>query len=186
MVAIQDQNVVKLSPEEYLTQEEQNLVKHEYINGEVYEIAGASSANVTISLNIASLLKNHLRGGKCRVYISDMKVRIDSLNVFYYPDVIVTCNENDRTLDFYKKSPQIIVEVLSASTESFDRGDKFADYRQIESLQEYVLISQSKKRIDLFTKLANNSWELKSFDEEENLSLASIDFSCAVADIYEE
>jgi Uma2 family endonuclease len=186
MVAIQDQKIVQLSPEEYLTQEEQNLVKHEYINGEVCEMAGASSAHVTISLNIASLLKTHLRGGKCRVYISDMKLRIDSLNVFYYPDVIVTCSEDDRSLDYYKKSPQIIVEVLSPSTESFDRGDKFADYRQIESLQEYVLISQTKKRIDLFTKLANNSWELKSFYEQDKLTLASIDFSCAVADVYEE
>lgn len=91
------------------------------------------------------LLKSHLRGSGCRVYIADMKVKIDSLNVFYYPDVIVTCDSTDLTLDYYKKAPQIIVEVLSDSTESFDRGDKFADYRQIESLREYVLISQSKK-----------------------------------------
>lgn len=184
MVAIQE--VVKLSPEKYLIQEETNSVKHEYINGEVYEMAGASSAHVTISLNIASLLKNHLRGGDCRVYIADMKVRIESLNVFYYPDVIVTCNREDRTLDYYKKSPQIIVEVLSKSTESFDRGDKFADYRNIESLREYVLISQSKKRVDLFEKQDNNLWQLISFSEGENLRLKSINFTGKVSDLYED
>lgn len=104
MVAIQE--TIKgsnLSPEEYLTQEEKALTKHEYINGEVYEMAGASSAHVTISLNVASLLKAHLKGSNCRVFISDMKVRIDRLNVFYYPDVIVTCNEKDRELNYYKK-----------------------------------------------------------------------------------
>lgn len=106
MVAIQE--IIKgsnLSPEEYLTQEEKALTKHEYLNGEVYEMDGASSAHVTISLNVASLLKAHLKGSNCRVFISDMKVRIDRLNVFYYPDVIVTCNEKDRELNYYKKAP---------------------------------------------------------------------------------
>jgi Uma2 family endonuclease len=184
MVTIQE--IVKLSPEEYLTQEEKNLVKHEYINGEIYEIPGASSAHVTIAGNMFFVLKNHLRESDCRVYIADMKVRIDSVNVFYYPDVIVTCSQEDRTFDYYKKSPQIIIEVLSNSTESFDRGDKFADYRKIESLKEYVLISQTKKRIDLFTKQDNNSWQLTSFYEGENLTLNCINFTCAVSSLYED
>ncbi len=184
MIALTD--VQKLSPEEYLSQEKTNLVKHEYIDGEVYEMAGASSAHVTIAGNMFFLLKNHLRGGKCRVYISDMKVRIDNVNVFYYPDVIVTCSDEDKTLNYYKKSPQVIIEVLSDSTESFDRGDKFPDYRKIESLREYVLISQSKKRVDLFTKQDNHSWQLESFCEADNLVIKSINFNCAVASIYED
>ncbi len=186
MVAIQEKETLKLSPEEYLAQEKTNLLKHEYINGEVYEMAGASSAHVTITGNIFFLLKNHLRGSGCRVYIADMKVRIDEVNAFYYPDVIVTCSQSDRNLDYYKKDPQIIVEVLSDSTESFDRGDKFADYRQLESLQEYLLISQHKKRVDLFTKTDHNSWELTSFSEEENIYIKSIDFTCSVTDLYED
>ncbi len=187
MVAIQEKvKYSKLSPEEYLTQEEKSLVKHEYINGEVYEMAGASSNHVTISLNIASLLKIYLRGSNCRVFISDMKVRIERSNVFYYPDVIVTCDEKDRELNYYKKAPKIIIEVLSESTESFDRGDKFADYRTIETLEEYVLISQSKKRVDLFTKKNYSSWELTSFNEGEHLTLNSIDFNCAVSDLYQD
>lgn len=187
MVAIQEKvKHSKLSPEEYLTQEEKALVKHEYINGEVYEMAGASSAHVTISLNIASLLKIHLKGSNCRVFISDMKVRVERLNVFYYPDVIVTCDEKDRELNYYKKAPKIIIEVLSESTESFDRGDKFADYRTIETLEEYVLISQTKKRVDLFSRKNYNSWELTSFSEGENFTLNSINLNCAVLDLYED
>lgn len=184
MITLKD--VKKLSPEEYLSQEKTHLVKHEYINGEVYEMAGASSAHVTIAGNIFFLLKSHLKGGKCRVYISDMKVRIDSQNVFYYPDVIVICSDEDKGFSYYKKSPQVIIEVLSDSTESFDRGDKFADYRNIESLKEYVLISQTKKRVDLFTKQDNYSWQLESFSEGENLVIKSINFNCAVATLYED
>ncbi|BAQ63988.1 Uma2 family endonuclease [Geminocystis sp. NIES-3709] len=184
MIAIQD--VKKLSSEEYLSQEKTNLIKHEYINGEVYEMPGASSAHVTIAGNMFFLLKSHLKGSNCRVYNADMKVRIDRLNVFYYPDVIVTCSEEDKGLNYYKKYPQIIIEVLSDSTESFDRGDKFADYRKIESLREYVLISQSKKRVDSFTKQDNNLWILESFSEEENLVIKSVNFNCAVSSLYED
>lgn len=184
MIALQE--VKKISPEEYLFQEKNNLVKHEYIDGEVCEMAGASSAHVTISLNIASLLKNHLRGSNCRVYIADMKVKIDAVNVFYYPDVIVTCSQEDKTFDYYKKFPQVITEVLSDSTESFDRGDKFSDYRQIESLQEYVLISQNKKRVDLYTKQDNNSWLLESFSDGESFKIKSINFNCNVSSLYED
>lgn len=187
MVAIPEKvKYSKLSPEEYLTQEEKSLVKHEYINGDVYEMAGASSAHVTIAGNVFFLLKAHLRGSNCRVFISALKVRIERLNIFYYPDVIVTCDEKDRELNYYKKAPQIIIEILSESSESFDRGDKFADYRTLESLQEYVLISQRTKRVDLFTRKNSNSWELTSFNEEENLTLNSINFTCAVSDLYED
>ncbi|AFZ46203.1 protein of unknown function DUF820 [Cyanobacterium stanieri PCC 7202] len=176
----------KLSSEQYLKDEEKSLVKREYINGEVYEMAGASSNHITIAGNIFFLLKSHLRGGNCRVYISDMKVRIDHLNVFYYPDVIVTCTEEDKSLNYYKKQPKIIIEVLSDSTESLDRGDKFADYRSIDTLEEYLLISQTKKRLDLFTKKDNNAWELTSFSEGEKFRLNSINFTCEVTDIYED
>jgi len=178
--------IQKLSPEEYLLQETTNLVKHEYINGEVYEMAGASSAHVTISLNIASLLKNHLRGSNCRVYIADMKLKIDSLNVFYYPDVMITCTLEDKAFNYYKTSPQVIIEVLSNTTESFDRGDKFADYRQIKSLKEYLLISQTKKRVELYTKQDNNSWLLESFSEGDNFQIRSINFTCNVCSLYED
>lgn len=115
-----------------------------------------------------------------------MKVKIDAVNVFYYPDVIVTFSQEDKTFDYYKKFPQVIIEVFSDSTESFDRGDKFSDYRQIESLQEYVLISQNKKRVDLYTKQDNNSWLLESFSDGESFKIKSINFNCNVSSLYED
>lgn len=103
--------------------EETSSIKHEYIDGKIYAMAEATDVHVTIALNIASLLRTHLKGSGCRVYIADMKARIESKNRFYYPDVMVTCDERDRETATYKQFPCLIVEVLSDSTEAGDRGD---------------------------------------------------------------
>lgn len=179
--------ITKLSPQEYLETERKSPVKREYINGEVYEMAGATDSHVTISLNMASLLKSFLRGKDCRVYISDMKVRIDSLNIYYYPDVIVTCDSNDREFSNFKKYPKLIVEVLSESTEGFDRGDKFASYRQIETLEEYVLISQTKMQVECFRRNSDNLWVLNPYtNEDELVEFSSINFDFPLTDLYED
>ncbi|HEY9806318.1 MAG TPA: Uma2 family endonuclease, partial [Candidatus Obscuribacterales bacterium] len=102
-----------LAPAAYLQMEENSSVKHEYRDGQAYAMAGASDAHVTIALNLATELRNHLRGSGCRVYISDMKARLESLNRFYYPDVMVTCDKRDRETPQYKSFPCLIVEVLS-------------------------------------------------------------------------
>ena len=149
MVAFSEQ--VHFSPEQYLSYEEASPIKHEYRDGEVYAMAGASDAHVTIAGNIFAILRNHLRGSGCRIYISDMKARIDANNRFFYPDVMVTCDDRDQATATYKKFPCLIVEVLSASTEAYDRGDKFADYQSLESLQEYVLINPRRQRIECFS-----------------------------------
>ena len=129
---IADRSYNYISPEEYLDGEEISQIKHEYIRGEVYAMAGASDSHVTISVNLVILLGTHLRGTGCRVYVSDMKAQIETANIFYYPDVMVSCDERDRALTNCKKYPCLIVEVLSKKTESFDRGDKFADYQELE------------------------------------------------------
>jgi Uma2 family endonuclease len=175
-----------LAPEEYLQAEEQNLLKHEYIDGQVYAMAGASDSHVTIALNVASLLKSHLRGSQCRVFMSDMKARIESLNTYYYPDVMVTCDDRDRELTTYKRYPCLIVEVLSQSTEGFDRGDKFADYQQLDTLREYVLISAHRQRVDCFRRNAEGLWVLHSYLTNSEVTLTSIDFKAAIADLYED
>jgi Uma2 family endonuclease len=118
-----------LSPDEYLQLEADSPIKHEYIDGEVYAMAGASDTHVTIALNLAALLRSHVRGSGCRVYIADMKARIEARDRFYYPDVMVTCDPRDQATATYKRFPKLVVEVLSDSTEAFDRGDKFTDYR---------------------------------------------------------
>jgi Uma2 family endonuclease len=176
-----------ISAEEYLKAEKDSLIKHEYIDGYVYAMAGAVDAHVTIALNIAILLRNHVRGSGCRVYISDMKARIDSLNRYYYPDVMVTCDRRDRETTGHKRFPCLIIEVLSDSTESFDRGDKFTDYQQLDSLQEYVLINAKKQRIESFRRQENGLWLLQNYMPPQiSFNLHSIDFEGKIDDLYED
>jgi Uma2 family endonuclease len=175
-----------LPPEDYLAYEETSPIKHEYIDGQVYAMAGASDAHVTISLNLASLLRNHVRGTGCRVYMADMKARIEAANTFYYPDVMVTCDARDRELPNFKKYPCLIVEVLSSSTEAFDRGDKFFDYGKIETLQEYVLISQQHQRVDCFRRNTEGSWVLNFYFPGNDIHLTSIDFHVSIDALYED
>jgi Uma2 family endonuclease len=176
-----------LTPEEYLQLEESSPVKHEYINGYVYAMAGASDPHVTIALNLATLLRSHVRGSGCRVYIADMKARIEELNRYYYPDVMVTCDQRDQETSTYKRFPRLIVEVLSSSTEAFDRGDKFADYQAIDTLEEYVLINTKRQRVECFKRGDNGLWILQSYTEQDKLfRLNSIGFEGAIADLYED
>jgi Uma2 family endonuclease len=175
-----------LTPDEYLSFEEESDFKYEYRQGEVYAMAGASNNHVLITGNLFALLRFHIRGKNCRAYIADTKVKIESINTYYYPDIAVSCDERDRNLTQYICYPCLIVEVLSDSTEGFDRGDKFADYRQLESLQEYVLISQKTKRIDTFLKNEQGQWLLSSYNESDRLIINTIEFSCQVTEIYEE
>ena len=176
-----------LTPEQYLQMEDDSSIKHEYINGEIYAIAGATDIHVTIALNTAILLCNYLRGSGCRVYISDMKAKIKSRNCYYYPDIMVTCEAKDRENATYKKYPLIIIEVLSDSTEAFDRGDKFIDYQYLETLQEYVLINSKKARIECFLRTEDNLWTWKFYSENnKNFELTSINFVGAMDEVYEE
>jgi Uma2 family endonuclease len=185
MIASPQQNYVTV--EEYLHLEEQSDIKHEYIDGYIYAMAGALDPHVTIALNLASLLRNHVRGSGCRVYIADMKARIESLNRFYYPDVMVTCDQRDGETPGYKRFPCLIVEVLSNSTEAFDRGDKFADYQTLETLQEYVLINTKRQRVECFRRNEQGLWVLQSYTaEHQSFRLNSVDFEQTMAALYED
>jgi Uma2 family endonuclease len=185
MVASPQENY--LSPTEYLQLEEHSLEKHEYIDGYIYAMAGASDPHVTIAGNLAVLLRNHLRGSGCRVYIAQMKARIESLNRFYYPDVMVTCDQRDQETPTYKRFPCLVVEVLSNSTEAFDRGDKFADYQALESLQEYVLINTKRQRVECFRRDEQGLWILQSYTPaQESFCLNSVNFEETMAALYED
>ena len=175
-----------LSPDEYLEGEKTSPIKHEYIQGRIYAMAGASDAHVTITANLLTLLRNHIRGSGCRVYVSDMKARMESLNNFYYPDIMVTCDPQDAENEYFKRYPSLIIEVLSPSTEAFDRGDKFSDYQELDTLQEYVLISQNRQRIDCFRRNAECRWELYSYRGNQEIQLTSVNFTCSVAAVYED
>lgn len=184
MVTSPDQ--IHLSQEEYLSYEEANPIKHEYRDGEVYAMAGASDAHVTIALNLAVGLRSHVRGTGCRVYLSDMKARINANNRFFYPDIMVTCDSRDQETATYKQFPCLIVEVLSASTEAYDRGDKFADYQSLENLQEYVLINPRRQRIECFRR-SEGRWVLETYTAtSETFTLSSINYEGEMAAIYED
>lgn len=176
-----------LTPDEYLQMEEQSPIKHEYINGEVYAMAGANDAHVTITGNLFALLRNHVRGSERRVYISDMKARLEQYDRFYYPDIMVTCDSRDRETTTYKHFPCLIIEVLSDSTEAFDRGDKFADYQKLETLQEYVLINTKKQRVECFRRTQEGLWILQSYTSEQpSFQLQSINFEGSMTTLYED
>ena len=176
-----------LSSDEYLQLEDASNIKHEYIDGQVYAMAGASDPHVTIAGNLFALLRSHVRGSACRVFIADMKARIESLNRFYYPDVMVTCDPRDRETSNYKQFPSLIVEVLSDSTEAFDRGDKFVDYQELESLREYVLINTKRQRVECFRRNEQGLWVLQSYTPQQaSFRLDSIGFESTLEALYED
>lgn len=176
-----------ISPEEYLEGERVSPIKHEYRRGHIYAMTGAKKPHIVISVNLASLLNNHLGDSSCLVLSSDIKVRLEQANCYYYPDVAVTCDERDTssTEDFILY-PSLIIEVLSPSTASFDRGDKFADYQTASSLQEYVLIAQSEIRIECFRLNESGNWISPTYRQGDELELISINFRCPIAQIYQK
>ena len=176
----------RLSPQEYLDWEATQDIKHEYLDGEVFAMTGGTIAHNLISGNFYALLKSHLRGKGCRVFIADVKVQVSERGAYFYPDVMVSCDERDRPAVNLIQHPCLIIEVLSPTTEAFDRGEKFRRYRQLSSLQEYVLIDTSSISVDRFRRLSETQWELQSFTAEDTLELTSIDWYGAIALLYED
>jgi Uma2 family endonuclease len=174
------------TPEEYLEIERISPIKHEYIQGQIVAMAGASKSHVIINGNLSAQLVNHLRGTGCIVYTTDMKVRLPVLGIFYYPDVAVTCDERDRISDQdFILHPQLIIEVLSDSTAAFDRGDKFADYQTIVELAEYILIHQNQILVERFQRQSGHLWIPEVYRPGDRIEFASINFSCPIEALYE-
>lgn len=174
-----------ISEDAYLAQEAGSAFRHEYIDGAVYAMTGGSLRHNLIALNLATLIRLHLRGTPCRVFMADVKVRVETADCGFYPDLLVTCAESDRADRYVKRSPLLVVEVLSASTAAFDVGDKFAAYRQLDSLREYVLVDQERVRVQIYRRL-DNQWLVDSVGPGERLRLESIDLECPVEAVYED
>ncbi|MBD1865185.1 MULTISPECIES: Uma2 family endonuclease [Trichocoleus] len=174
------------TPEEYLEWEAQQPLRYEYVGSEVFAMTGGTVAHNTIALNLAAALRGHVRGGPCRVFMADVKVQAQAQGPFYYPDVMVSCDERDRSAVRLIQYPSLIVEVLSPSTEAYDRGGKFAQYRRISTLREYVLINAETAEVECFRLNAAGKWELNPYGEGEEVYLESLDFSCPIALIYED
>ena len=142
----------------YVVWEDGQAEKHEYIGGEVFAMVGAHREHVVVTLNFAAALKQHLRGGPCQAYASDLKLRVESVDAFFYPDVMVSCDAQDHAAIQFIAHPILIVEVLSESTAAFDRGDKFAAYRTLPSLQDYVLADIPSRRVETFQRAPDSGW----------------------------
>jgi Uma2 family endonuclease len=175
--------------EDYLAAEREAEIRHEYVNGQVFSMVGASENHNIIVANLTTLLLTQMKGRPCLVYANDMKVRIDAENACKYPDITALCGEReflDNRRDVLL-NPSLIIEVLSASTEAYDRGEKFALYRRLPSLEEYVLTSQEKNRIELYTKQPDGGWLLKEYnDDHDQIVLLSIDCELLLGDIYDK
>ncbi|RMG13518.1 MAG: Uma2 family endonuclease [Cyanobacteria bacterium J055] len=183
-----------LTPQEYLEWEEQQPDKYEYIDGEVFAMAGGTLPHASIALNLGSALKNHLRDRGCKVFVADAKVGVSEQGPYHYPEVMVSCDPLDRKARQAIYHPCLIVEVLSPGTEAFDRGQKFRNYRHIETLKEYVVIEADRMAIECYRINDRGKWELTSYSLEESpeqgteleVHLTSVDFRCPISLFYED
>ena len=183
MIAAKE-NSPQLTPEEYFTWEEKQLNKHEYINGEVYAMSGGSKNHSLISVRFITLFSSHLESSGCETGNSDLRVNIVESNDYTYPDVSVTCDERDKNTTQYITYPCLIVEVLSGSTEAYDRGGKFRMYRNNPVLQDYLLVSPTKIEMDLYHKNDMGDWVIINHKEGDIVGLKSINLSFPIEQVY--
>ena len=175
-----------LTPEEYLAFERKATTKHEYVNGQIVAMSGASFAHTFITANIANQLYNQLIDGECRVVTSDMQVKASKTESYFYPDVVVVCGEPRAEDDVFDTllNPTVIVEVLSPSTEAYDKGEKFEHYKQIASLKEYLLVSQDAVGVVHALRQGHEWVRTECAELEDVLHLPSIECELRLQDIY--
>lgn len=176
-----------LTPEEYLRIERAAETKSEYFNGEMFAMSGASRKHNLVTGNISRRIGNQLDGRPCEIYASDMRVHIPATGLYTYPDVVVVCGEpmlEDKEFDTLL-NPTLLIEVLSKSTASYDRGDKFMHYRSIDSLSEYLLVAQNECRVEHHTKQADGRWILEETRAlDATINLASINCQLVLKEVY--
>lgn len=177
-----------ITPEQYLEIERKAEYKSEYCNGEMFAMSGARAPHNSLIWNFVAALAGQLRGGPCRGYPNDMRVQVSATGLYTYPDVIVVCGEPqflDETQDTLL-NPTLIIEVLSPSTEAYDRGRKFEHYRSVPSLEQYVLVASDRMQIDCYTRQPGGQWLLTSAGKpEELLTLESVRCTVKLSDLYE-
>lgn len=183
------QNAMKnplLSVDEYLASEKTAESKREYINGYVFAMVGGSRKHNLLTVSLAARLHQHLSGTGCDVFASDMKVSAgsESDNIFFYPDIMVSCGRGSGD-DYVEENPKLIIEILSKSTEQHDRFAKLEAYTQIETLEEYMLVSQYEFLVDLYRR-ENGQWYTRRFGEGDTLLLRSVGLEISLLDLYKD
>lgn len=181
------QAIKQYTVEEYLALERSSDIKHEYYRGEIFAMSGASLPHNRIQMNFIGETHNFLKGKSCDVFGSDLRVSIPENGLYTYPDAVIVCGGPqlaDKEMDALL-NPVAIVEVLSKSTQSYDRGDKFALYRAIPSLKEYILIGSENIGVEHYTKQENSTWVLKELKQlSDTLHITAIDFPLPLAELY--
>lgn len=178
-----------LTPEQYLEIERRAETRSEYWQGEMFAMSGASRAHNLLALRLASTLDQQLRGKPCEVYSSDMRVHIPATGLYTYPDVVGVCGEPQLADEHFDilLNPVFLAEMLSPSTEAYDRGRKFEHYRTVESLQEYLLVAQDRMQADLYTRQPDGSWLLRGASRpEDRLELKSLGCQLSLGELYEK
>lgn len=183
MVALQEHSP-RFTPQGYFAWEEQQEIKHEYFDGEVFAMSGGTLNHSQIAGNFHSLLDNHLADSGCRLFTSDARIKIQESEKYVYPDVSVTCDERDRDADQFVSHPCLIVEVLSSSTEAYDRGKKFKLYQRSISLVDYVLVSAEEIEIEVFRKNDRHRWEVINYAAGDAVELESINLTFPIERVY--
>ncbi len=183
MVALPDNTY--MSAEEYLVWEPTQEERYEYWDGEVVMMSGATRNHNRISLNFSKLLDDALANRSCEVYIVDVKVQVEPGQKYFYPDVVVTCDERDIDPQLVQ-FPCLIIEVLSPSTEAVDRGKKFAKYRKSPTLQEYVLVQIDQPGVEVFRRNEQGKWVLSEYNLGNKLRLESVGVEIAIVDLYRQ
>ena len=177
----------KMTLEDFLAWEAEQPERWEFFNGEAFMMAGGSDVHNAISLNTAFALCQTLRGTRCNVFMSDVRLRLAESDDLFYPDVFVTCSDADRARRQVKEDPVLIAEVLSPSTEAHDRGDKFAAYRRLAGLKTVLFLSQDRAHVECFTRGDDGRWVLsEASGETARLALPAFDFELALADLYRD
>ncbi len=179
----------KLTPEEYLEIKRQAEYKSEFYNGEIYAMSSAKRNHNKAATNLSGLIWKHLKGKDCESYSNDMRVFVPKTGLYTYPDVVVVCGEpkfQDKGFDTLL-NPTLLIEVLSESTESYDRGKKFQHYRSTENLQEYVLVSQDEAQIEKYVKSGDGFWVLsEAVGTDAEIEFSSIECRVALREVYDK
>ncbi len=178
--------ILHYSVDRYLEMELESERRHEYVNGEILAMTGASAAHNIIAGNLISALRAHLRGSPCRVYMSNMKLEVAAAHSFFYPDVMVSCVQPEKLQNCYFVSDaKLVIEVLSPSTDQRDREFKRITYRQLPGLQEYLLVAQNSRLVICYRRLPDG-WEQELYGASEAVELQSIDLTLPLTRIYED
>lgn len=175
----------KMTIEEYFLWELDQEVRYEYIDGEVFAMTGGSIPHNDIALNLYRALYSHLHPKGCRVNVSDVKVQVTPKSPYFYPDLIVSCDRQDLNARKFMQNPKLIVEVLSPSTSSRDRGEKFRYYLTMPSLQEYLLVDSEKISVERYCRGEGRMWLYYPYTEGDTITLSSIEFALPIELLYE-